>query len=160
MRSAMPGPVQDRAGAGELPSGLRPVDPVREASTRDPLGQLRQRLVVGDAVVAVVGLGYVGPDERIADQTGSAPVAFAYPFGAYGADRANDPRIRAVWPRRSASAHEIAFHQDDQDEMTLVGCGDRALELRRLDVEGWTVVELVERIADAAARTEPGLLCS
>lgn len=110
-----------RTAAGELPA-------LTSLADDETLEEYRTRIVV-DLDQA---------DRRITNQTGAAPVAFAYPFGAYGADRTNDPRIRDVLAEEIGERYEIAFHQDDQDEMTLVGCGDRPLELRRLDVEGWT----------------------
>lgn len=97
--------------------------------------------------------------DRIADQTGTRPVAFAYPFGAYGADRTNDPRIAAVLEEEVSARYEIAFHQDGQDEMALVGCGDDLLSLRRLDVQQWSGLELIEQIAQASARFDASHRC-
>lgn len=98
-------------------------------------------------------------DERITNQVGVAPVALAYPFGAYGADRTNDPRIAAVLAEEVAARYQVAFHQDDQDEMTLAGCGDPDLLLRRLDVRDWTGPELIDQIAAAVERSDPALRC-
>lgn len=97
--------------------------------------------------------------DRIAKQTGTDPVAFAYPFGAYGADRTNDPRIAAILDEEISARYEIAFHQDGQDEMALVGCGDEALRLRRLDVQQWTGPELIQEIAQASSRFDASRRC-
>lgn len=98
-------------------------------------------------------------DRSITNQTGAAPTAFAYPFGAYGADRTNDPRIAAVLAEEVAARYKIAFHQDGQDEMTVAGCGNPALRLRRLDVKNWTGTELITQIAAAVDRSDPALRC-
>lgn len=63
MPNARSSTVQERAGAGALPHGPTqvPTTPVdAEARRPDPLVHLRQTLAAGNAVVAVVGLGYVG----------------------------------------------------------------------------------------------------
>jgi len=91
----------------------------------------------------------------IEEHTGRRPTAFAYPFGAYGAERTNDPRIRAVLAEEVARQYDIAFEQDGQDEMKLVQAADNPLELRRLEVGDWTGLELLARIRGAAARTFP-----
>lgn len=84
---------------------------------------------------------------------GQKPVAFAYPFGAYGAERANDPRIRQVLREEVSRRYAVAFHQDDQKTVPLVRPDDDRLGLRRLEVGNWSGLELVKRIAAAARRT-------
>lgn len=81
--------------------------------------------------------------------TGRRPVAFAYPFGAYGAERTNDPRIRQVLGEEVAGRFVVAFHQDDQDSIPLVEPAQDRTALRRLEVGDWTGPELLERIARA-----------
>lgn len=97
--------------------------------------------------------------DTIEEATGVRPRAFAYPFGAYGADRSNDPRIAAILEQEVAARYEIAFQQDGQDDIALAGCGDERLQLRRLDVKGWTGPELIQRIAEAGARFDTGRRC-
>jgi peptidoglycan/xylan/chitin deacetylase (PgdA/CDA1 family) len=94
--------------------------------------------------------------DAIENHTGRAPVAFAYPFGAYGAERTNDPAIRGVLREEVERRYALAFHQDDQESVPLVRDVDDRLSLRRLEVGKWSGLELVRRIARAADRT-PGL---
>lgn len=93
--------------------------------------------------------------ETIKAETGRAPVAFAYPFGAYGADRVNDPAVRQVLQEEVARRYSVAFHQDGQDDMRLMTAADTALELRRLEVGNWSPASLLSRIRAEVARTFP-----
>lgn len=77
---------------------------------------------------------------------GRRPVAFAYPFGAYGAERTNDLRIRAVLREEIANRFVVAFHQDEQDSIPLVEPSQERVSLRRLEVGNWTGPELLELI--------------
>jgi peptidoglycan/xylan/chitin deacetylase (PgdA/CDA1 family) len=96
-------------------------------------------------------------DAALRDATGRSPVAFAYPFGAWGAeDRTNDPDLVFDLWAELAQHYRLAFHQDGQDEVALAGPETFPLDLRRLEVGDWSGQELVERIAAAAART-PGV---
>lgn len=88
-------------------------------------------------------------------RTGAAPLTFAYPFGAHGADRTNDPALEGVLTEELRRRHALAVQQDGQDEARLATRCDDPLELRRLEVGDWTGVELVRRIAGAAGRTGP-----
>jgi biofilm PGA synthesis lipoprotein PgaB len=84
---------------------------------------------------------------------GRRPVAFAYPFGAYGADRTNDPGIRAVLREEVARRFVLAFHQDEQDTIPLVDTSQEGVVLRRLEVEnvsGMALLHLINRSAQAA----------
>jgi peptidoglycan/xylan/chitin deacetylase (PgdA/CDA1 family) len=92
-------------------------------------------------------------DAEIEEHTGRRPVAFAYPFGAWGGDRTNDPTIESLLGLELMQRYRLAFHQDGQDDMTLAGPEVWPLGLRRLEVGDWDGVELVERIAAAAERT-------
>jgi len=85
-------------------------------------------------------------DGALAKLTGLRPVAFAYPFGAYGADRTNDPRIRAALQGIIAGRYALAFQQDDQATVPLVTCHDSRATLRRLDVLPWTGAQLLARL--------------
>lgn len=89
--------------------------------------------------------------EALERHTGVRPSAFAYPFGAYGADRTNDPRIRAVLAEEVGRLFDVAYHQDEQESVPLTGCGSAPLESRRLEVGNWTGQELLERLARMAA---------
>lgn len=93
-------------------------------------------------------------DAAIREQTGRAPVAFAYPFGAWGAaDRTNDPDLAIHLWALLASRYRLAFHQDGQDEVRLAGPTSFPLDLRRLEVGDWSGEELLRRIDAAADRT-------
>ena len=92
----------------------------------------------------------------VATHTGRRPVAFAYPFGAYGADRTNAEALRAVLREEVARQYAVAFQQDDQETVPLATADQARLELRRLEVGNWSGVGLLRRIAAAAART-PGM---
>lgn len=87
-------------------------------------------------------------------RTGVAPATFAYPFGAYGAERTNDPAIAAIVAEEVGRVHSLALHQDGQDAPRLVTSCDQPLQLRRLEVGDWPGIQLVRRIADAAERTD------
>ena len=87
--------------------------------------------------------------------TGTPPVAFAYPFGAYGADRTNDERIAQVLRAEVDRYHSLAFQQDDQHTVPLATCADDPLLLRRLEVEDWSGKKLLQRIGSSAQRTRP-----
>ena len=86
---------------------------------------------------------------------GRRPVAFAYPLGAYGADRTNDPRIEGVLRDVVARRFAVAFHQDDQDNMGLVAPGQDRVGLRRLSVGNWSGPDLLHQIAKAVRTTFP-----
>jgi peptidoglycan/xylan/chitin deacetylase (PgdA/CDA1 family) len=91
--------------------------------------------------------------DAIEAKTGRAPVAFAYPIGAYGADRTNDPAVRAIVRDEVSRRYALAFEQDDQDTMRLMTRRDPRHALRRLEVGDWSATELLDRISAAAART-------
>ncbi len=98
-------------------------------------------------------------DRRLSELTGSRPVAFAYPFGAYGADRTNSPRIRAVLHDVIAHRYSLAFEQDDQRTLPLVTCRDERTTLRRLDVLPWSGDELLARLGRMVRDTQFDLRC-
>jgi peptidoglycan/xylan/chitin deacetylase (PgdA/CDA1 family) len=89
----------------------------------------------------------------IEDHVGRRPVAFAYPFGAYGADRSNDPAIQNILREEVGREYSVAFQQDDQDTVPLLSPDQDRLLLRRLEVENWSGLQLLQRIARAA---DPG----
>lgn len=89
---------------------------------------------------------------------GRRPVAFAYPFGAYGADRTNDPGIRDVLREEVARRFVLAFHQDDQANIPLVDTSQERVSLRRLEVEnvsGLALLGLINRSAAPDATQAP-----
>jgi peptidoglycan/xylan/chitin deacetylase (PgdA/CDA1 family) len=92
--------------------------------------------------------------DAIESHIGRRPVAFAYPFGAYGADRSNDPAIIDVLREEVAREYRIAFQQDDQDTVPVLRADQDHLLLRRVEVENWSGLQLLQRI-DRAARPGP-----
>ncbi len=86
---------------------------------------------------------------------GRRPVALAYPFGAYGADRTNDPGIRDVLRDEVARRFVLAFHQDDQATIPLVDTSQERVSLRRLEVENVSGLALL-RLINRSAAPEPG----
>ena len=84
---------------------------------------------------------------------GQRPVAFAYPFGAHGTERTNDPRIEAILRDEVARRFVVAFHQDDQHTIPLVDPAQPRIGLRRLSVQDWSGMELLHHIARAVAVT-------
>jgi peptidoglycan/xylan/chitin deacetylase (PgdA/CDA1 family) len=91
--------------------------------------------------------------------TGSRPVAFAYPFGAYGADRTNDPHIQATLRAIISRHYALAFQQDDQSTLPLVTCTQARTTLRRLDVLPWTGTQLLARVKQMVRDSRVGTRC-
>ena len=88
--------------------------------------------------------------DAIEDHLGHRPVAFAYPFGAYGADRANDPGIRDILRQEISARYPLAFHQDEQESVPLLDPSQDRTGLRRLEVGDWSGADLLGRIRRAA----------
>jgi peptidoglycan/xylan/chitin deacetylase (PgdA/CDA1 family) len=99
-------------------------------------------------------------DRVLTRLTGARPVAFAYPFGAYGADRTNDPAIRASLKNLIAHRYALSFQQDDQPTLPLVTCADARTTLRRLDVLPWTGTQLLTRIKQMVHDTRFASRCA
>jgi len=91
--------------------------------------------------------------KELESEVGERPVAFAYPFGDYGAERTNDGRIQGVLTAAVGHNYQLAFEQDDQVTVPLVTCADDPLHLRRIDVGHWSGRDLLERLRRAAAQT-------
>ena len=91
--------------------------------------------------------------KAIEDHVGRRPVAFAYPFGAYGADRTNDPGIRDILREEVSARYPLAFHQDDQETVPLLDATQDRVGLRRLEVGDWSGADLLARIGRAAGGT-------
>ncbi|HVE45966.1 MAG TPA: polysaccharide deacetylase family protein [Acidimicrobiales bacterium] len=127
---------QETAAGSELPAltSLSPGESLDEY-------RLRVRVDLRRASTAIEG------------HVGRRPVAFAYPFGAYGAERTNHPGIRKVLAEEVARRYHVAFHQDDQEKVPLVSSDDARLGLRRLEVGDWSGLQLLERIRKASGRT-------
>ena len=87
------------------------------------------------------------------EHTGRPPVAFAYPFGAYGADRTNSAAIAEVLREEVDRRYALAFHQDEQESVPLVTPDHDPVRLRRLEVGNWSGVGLLRQIKAAADRT-------
>jgi peptidoglycan/xylan/chitin deacetylase (PgdA/CDA1 family) len=87
--------------------------------------------------------------------TGDRPAAFAYPFGAYGADRTNSRSVRSVVHEEVGRVYAIAFHQDEQESVPLLSREMDPLGLRRLEVGEWSGPELLRRIAGASRNLKP-----
>lgn len=96
-----------------------------------------------------------GARRTLEREIGTAPVAFAYPFGADGTDdRTNHPAVAAVLRNAVRETSLVAFHQDEQESWPLATCGDPPLGLRRLEVGDWSGPQLLSRLA--AATGMPG----
>ena len=129
---------QEAEGGGKLPAltSLAPGESVAAYRAR-----IRRDLAAADA--------------SIASHTGRRPVAFAYPFGAYGADRTNHPALRQVLREEVAKRYTLAFHQDEQETIPLATAEQDRLGLRRLEVENWSGLDLLDRISGAARAGGP-----
>jgi peptidoglycan/xylan/chitin deacetylase (PgdA/CDA1 family) len=93
-------------------------------------------------------------DEAIERETGRRPVAFAYPFGAWGGDdRTNDPRVALGLRDVLGEHYALAFHQDHQDELRLAEPTTARHGIARMEVGDWSGRELVHRIWSATLRT-------
>jgi poly-beta-1,6-N-acetyl-D-glucosamine N-deacetylase len=88
----------------------------------------------------------------ITKEVGRSPQAIAYPFGAYGAERTDDPRLRAVLAAAVSQRFTLGFEQDEQGSVPLAGCSGNPLLIRRLEVGDWSGRELMRRLARMAAR--------
>jgi peptidoglycan/xylan/chitin deacetylase (PgdA/CDA1 family) len=89
-------------------------------------------------------------DAAIEDHVGLRPVAFAYPFGAYGVDRTNDPGVRDVLREEISARYLVAFHQDEQESVPLLDPSLDRTGLPRLEVGDWSGADLLGRIRHAA----------
>ena len=88
--------------------------------------------------------------QAITEHIGTQPHAFAYPFGAYGAERVNDPRIQGVLSGAVGARFTLGFEQDQQGSIPLAGCSGDPLLTRRLEVGDWTGRELIDRLTRMA----------
>lgn len=88
----------------------------------------------------------------IAAHLGTSPVAFAYPFGAYGAERTNNSAIQHILRDEVGSLYSVAFHQDDQGSIPLADANQDHLGLRRLEIGDWSGMSLLSHIRASALR--------
>jgi peptidoglycan/xylan/chitin deacetylase (PgdA/CDA1 family) len=91
--------------------------------------------------------------DEIERHIGKRPVAFAYPFGAHGTERVNDPRLGEILRDAVTQNYALAFDQDDQSSLPLAMCSQDPTSIRRLEVGDWSAQTLIQKIAQAAART-------
>ena len=121
--------VMQRTAAGNLPR-------LTSLASGETLETYRQR----------VEIDLDKADRALQRITGLRPTAFAYPFGAYGADRNNNPAIRNILSTLVTRRYALAFQQDDQATVPLVTCRDSRATLRRLDVLPRTGTQLLARL--------------
>jgi hypothetical protein len=146
-----------RSGRWDLQSHTRDLHRPLDVGARDR--ELPALTAVGEgetleAYRARVRRDLASASSAIEERTGVAPLTFAYPFGAHGSDdRTNDPAVARILAEEVGRRHALAVHQDGQDEARLTTPCDDPLGVRRIEVGDWTGVELVQRIARAAART-------
>jgi peptidoglycan/xylan/chitin deacetylase (PgdA/CDA1 family) len=100
----------------------------------------------------------------IENQIGIPPVAFAYPFGAYGSqydsDRTNHEDIESILRDEVEDNYEIAVEQDDQHTWELATCADDPVRLRRLEIGNWSARTLIARISRAASALPAEIECA
>jgi peptidoglycan/xylan/chitin deacetylase (PgdA/CDA1 family) len=82
--------------------------------------------------------------------TGRRPVAFAYPFGDWGATAV--PRVADALREVLEGRMQLAFDQDGQDVWRPALPGDDRLRLHRLEVANWSGTELLAVLEAGAAR--------
>ncbi|HVL80768.1 MAG TPA: glycosyltransferase [Actinomycetota bacterium] len=100
--------------------------------------------------------------QTITERAGRPPVAFAFPFGAYGGrydDRQSGRETSRILDRAVRERFAVSFNQDDQATWRLATCADDPHRLRRLEVGEWPGRELLERIRGAADQTQQGADC-
>lgn len=91
------------------------------------------------------------------DVSGRVPVAYAWPFGAYGADsRTNDPRIREVDLAEARAVFPLVFTDDDQESAPMITRATDPAAVPRLRVDPrWSAEDLWRRIQLTVAATAP-----
>jgi peptidoglycan/xylan/chitin deacetylase (PgdA/CDA1 family) len=151
--------IEGYAGSGRWDIESHSAEAHREQATDDagslPALTSRARGETLDDYRARVRADLREAGAAIEKHVGRHPVAFAYPFGAYGADRSNDPEIIDVLREEVAGEYAVAFQQDDQDTIPLLTPDQDPLRLRRLEVENWSGLQLLQRIGSAATPGTP-----
>jgi peptidoglycan/xylan/chitin deacetylase (PgdA/CDA1 family) len=84
-------------------------------------------------------------------------VAFAWPFGAYGADtRTNDPRVAEVNLREARRVYSLGFNEDGQTTFNLLTRETDPMRIARFEiVPTLTPRQLFERLELAIAASAP-----
>jgi peptidoglycan/xylan/chitin deacetylase (PgdA/CDA1 family) len=84
-------------------------------------------------------------------------LAFAWPFGAYGADtRTNDPRVAAINLEEARRVYSLGFNEDDQTTFALLTKQTDAMRISRFEiVPTLTPRQLFERLELTIAATAP-----
>jgi peptidoglycan/xylan/chitin deacetylase (PgdA/CDA1 family) len=128
------------------------------------LPYMSARKTLPDGAVETIGgfrtrVAHEYVDAHHAAQTisGVPPVAYAWPFGAYGADhRTNDDRIDHVNTDEARNVYAISFNEDDPDAYVASTRSTDAMQLRRLRINpSWKSRELWERLQVAIAASAP-----
>jgi peptidoglycan/xylan/chitin deacetylase (PgdA/CDA1 family) len=150
-----------KSGRWDLEShtaGLHHLQPVADGRQLPALTSM----VPGETIGAYAGrvkADLARASDELQKEIGTRPVAFAYPFGAYGAERTNDPRVQDLVATAVGQEYQLAFEQDDQLTVPLATCRDARLHLRRIDVGHWSGRDLLQRISRAAAATDRATAC-
>jgi len=84
-------------------------------------------------------------------------VAFAWPFGAYGADtRTNDPRVAAINLKEARRVYSLGFNEDGQTTFNLLTQETDPMRIARFEiVPTLTPRQLFERLELAIAGSAP-----
>jgi peptidoglycan/xylan/chitin deacetylase (PgdA/CDA1 family) len=84
-------------------------------------------------------------------------VAFAWPFGAYGADtRTNDPRVAGINLSEARRVYSLGFNEDDQTTFSLLTKKTDPMRISRFEiVPALTPRQLFERLELTIAATAP-----
>jgi peptidoglycan/xylan/chitin deacetylase (PgdA/CDA1 family) len=84
-------------------------------------------------------------------------VAFAWPFGAYGADtRTNDPRLAGINLSEARRVYSLGFNEDDQTTFGLLTKSTAPMRISRFElVPTLTPRQLFDRLELAIAATAP-----
>ena len=97
---------------------------------------------------------------RAADDIGTrAPIAYAWPYGAWGGDRrTNDPGVGPINLEEARQLFRLGFTLDAQESFRLLTRTDDPMRVARLAVAAdWTPADLLERLNVAAAASAPVL---
>ncbi|MCU1448880.1 MAG: secreted protein [Acidimicrobiales bacterium] len=150
-----------KSGRWDLEShtaGLHRLQPVADGRQLPALTSMAPGETIG-AYAGRVKADLARASDDLQKEIGMRPVAFAYPFGAYGAERVNDPRVQDLVTTAVGREYQLAFEQDDQLTVPLATCRDTRLRLRRIDVGHWSGRDLLQRITRAAAATDRAPAC-
>ncbi|MDX6647613.1 MAG: hypothetical protein QOK40_3340 [Miltoncostaeaceae bacterium] len=110
-----------------------------------------------DAFRARIRAELIASRDAARSMSGRPAVAYAWPFGAYGADsRTNDPRIEAIDLEEARAVFPLVFTVDDQETLALVTRATDPSRIPRLRVDpDWTALEFWRRLQLLIAATAP-----